>query len=348
MPAPITPVIMCGGAGSRLWPLSTAAKPKPFHTLHGERTLFQQTALRVADGPDLAFAAPVIVGGRAHAALLAGQLAEIGVEAGLLVLEPFGRSTAAVAAIAARLSDGPVLLLPADHAVADAAAFRAAVARGLGVPDRIVTLGITPESPETGFGYIQRGEVLAPGVHAIVRFAEKPSRPVAEAYVADGGYLWNAGVFLFAPAVMLAELAAHRPDVLAAVDEALAAAGRDGHTLALPDDAWAAVPPESIDIAVMERTALGAVAPCAPGWADIGAFDALWRLGSPDADGNVLRGDAVARETRGSLVWADGPIVAVLGLTDVCVVATRDAVVVLPRERAQEVRDLLAAVTRDE
>jgi mannose-1-phosphate guanylyltransferase/mannose-6-phosphate isomerase len=338
---------MCGGGGTRLWPLSTEARPKPFHALATAHTLFQDTVLRVAPDGALRFTPPIVVGGRAHLPLIQAQLAEIGVTPAAIALEPSGRGTAAVAVVAARLAGAlhpgaRMLLLPADHAVADPAAFRAAVARGLGLSEHIVVLGVEPTAPDTAYGYIQRGAPLGEGTHSVTRFVEKPSAARAEAYLAEGGYLWNAGVFLSTPEVLLSEMAAHRPDILAGADRALRAPA-DG-VVTLDEACFAEVPDVSFDVAVMEHTPRAAVAPCAPGWADLGAFDALWRQGPHDEGGNRLQGEAVALDTTGSLVWADGVAVAVLGVADLVVVATPAAVIVLPRERAQEVRTLSAAL----
>ena len=343
----IVPVIMSGGSGTRLWPLSTDARPKQFHALAGARTMLQETALRLAGSREMAFSAPVVICNRSHERLIETQMAEVGVTPLAIVLEPFGRNTAAVAVTAARmvqtLKPGALaLLLPADHVIADPEAFRAAIARGAATPERIVTFGIAPTGPETGYGYIQRAEPLAEGVFAVARFAEKPKRELAEAYLAEGGYDWNGGIFLFAPEVMLGEMAAHRSDIHAAAVEAVDAAGRDGVFVRFDDERFLAIPSESVDIAVMERTRLAAVAPCDIGWADVGSWSELWRLGGKDGQDNLVRGDAVALDTSGSLVWSDdGMEVGVVGLRDVVVVATQGAVIVLPRDRAQEVRTIV-------
>ena len=341
----IVPVIMSGGSGTRLWPLSTDARPKQFHALAGARTMLQETALRLSGGDDgIVFHPPVVICNRSHERLVEAQLAEAGVTPLAIVLEPFGRNTAAVAVTAARMAQtlkpgALALLLPADHVIADPNAFRAAIARGARTPGRIVTFGIAPTGPETGYGYIQRAEPLAEGVYAVARFAEKPKLELAQAYLAEGGYDWNGGIFLFSPEVMLAEMAAHRPDIHACAVEAVDAAGRDGAFVRFDDERFLAIPSESVDIAVMERTQLAAVTPCDVGWADVGSWSELWRLGGKDGQDNLVRGDAVALDTHGSLVWSDdGMEVGVVGLTDIVVVATAGAVVVLPKGRAQEVK----------
>ncbi|WP_254063066.1 mannose-1-phosphate guanylyltransferase [Caulobacter sp. S45] len=347
-PMRIVPVIMSGGSGTRLWPLSTDARPKQFHPLGGAATMIQATALRFSPESGLemglSFLPPIIICNRAHEALARDHLKAIGVEPLAVVLEPFGRNTAAVAAMAAKLVQelcpgALAVLLPADHVIADERAFRAAVACGVAASTRIVTFGITPTAPETGYGYIQSGAPICEGVFEVVRFAEKPARAIAEAYVAEGGYSWNGGIFLFAPEVMLSELEAHRPDILTAVTVALDAAEREDTTIRLTDATFAAVPSESVDVAVMEPTRLAAVAPCTAGWADIGSWSELWRLGDKDARGNVTPAHSVVLDSDDCMVWADiGVQVGVVGLRDVIVVAAGGAVVVLPKDRAQDVK----------
>jgi mannose-1-phosphate guanylyltransferase/mannose-6-phosphate isomerase len=345
----VVPVIMSGGSGTRLWPLSTPERPKQFHAFNSDASMIQETAARTwGEGP-VEFLPPLVVCADRHCDLVQDHMAEAGIAPSAVVLEPVPRNTAPVAVIAAKLAaemhpGALVLLVAADHVIADRDGFVAAVARSAETArDYIVTFGITPSRPETGYGYIQCGEPLAEGVFKVARFAEKPARAVAEAYLAEGGYSWNAGIFLFAPDTMLAEMANTRPDILEAALDALAASPRsDKGVIALDPVRFAACPSESIDYAVMEKTQVAAVAPGEFGWADIGSWSELWRLGPHDADGNRLRGDVLALDSRGSLVWSDGPTVAVLGLEDMVVVATGDAVVVAPKARAQEVKDLLA------
>lgn len=344
----VVPVIMSGGSGTRLWPLSTPERPKQFHAFNSEDSLIQETARRTSgDGP-VEFLPPLVICAGRHCELVSEHLRAAGVEPAAVVLEPVPRNTAAVAAIAAELvaeiAPGALaLLLPADHVIADRDGFVAAVARAAETArDYIVTFGVTPSGPETGYGYIQADAPIAEGVFRVARFVEKPKKEVAEAYLAEGGYSWNAGIFLFSPEVMAAEMAKTRPDILEAAADALAAsARREDGVIALDLGLFSACPAESIDYAVMEKTRLAAVAPGEFGWADVGSWSELWRLGPHDADGNRVRGDALVMDTRGSLVWSDGPTVAVLGLEDLVVVATGGAVVVAPKARAQEVKALL-------
>jgi mannose-1-phosphate guanylyltransferase/mannose-6-phosphate isomerase len=350
----IVPVIMSGGSGTRLWPLSTEETPKQFHALASHLTMIQETVLRFRDDPHTRFEAPIIICNARHHTLARKQLAEIGVIPSAIVLEPFGRNTAAVAVVAARmvkqLNPGAlVLLAPADHVIPQDDVFRAAIARGARFPDRIVTFGVQPTGPETGYGYIQAGTALDEGVFEVARFVEKPAREIAEDYLRQGGYAWNAGIFLFDPDVMLGEMATFRPDILAAVDAALGErvespeAGQ-GLAFTLPGALFARTPSESIDVAVMERTGKAAVAPFDAGWADLGAWNEIWRLAKRDGADNLVRGEAVTLDTTGSLVWAEGMVVATLGVQDLIVVATGGTVVILPKSRAQDVKRVVEAV----
>jgi mannose-1-phosphate guanylyltransferase/mannose-1-phosphate guanylyltransferase/mannose-6-phosphate isomerase len=356
--ASIVPVIMCGGSGSRLWPLSRIDHPKQFHALDGEDSLFQATVRRLSGSP---FARPIILVNQRHHDMTVGQLAEMGVEAGAVVVEPAIRSTgpalAAAALVAAtHFADALVLAVPADHIVRDPGKLLEAVAAAIPAASegRIVTFGIEPEGPETGYGYIARGAGIdgASGVFAVASFIEKPSREKAEQLIAAGGHYWNAGIFLFAPAVMLEELARHAPRVLEAARAALPLAAVGARRIELAADAYESAPNVSIDNAVMERSERVAVVPTAPGWCDVGAWSALWDIGGKDDGGNVVSGDAILRDTRDSYVHAQsGRLVALSGLDDVIVVDTKDAVLVTRRDRAQGVKEIVAelvAAGRDE
>jgi mannose-1-phosphate guanylyltransferase/mannose-6-phosphate isomerase len=351
MDAPvIVPVIMCGGAGTRLWPLSIKDAPKPFHAFNSDHSLFQDTVLRIAPGDDVAFAPPLIVCGEDHREIVERQLAALGVEPLAIVLEPCGRNTAPVAAVAAdivarRRPGALILLLAADHQIADAAGFRGAVARAAAVGfDHIVTFGVTPSGPETGYGYIQRGAPLTAGVDTVVRFVEKPAAATAQAYLDSGDYVWNAGIFLFSPALFLDELRANRPDIAEAALAAIPAG--DAAVMALDGALFSACPAESIDYAVMEHTKVAAVAACDIGWADVGSWSEVWRLGGQDEARNVSQGLVVTLDTSGSLIWSDGPVVATVGVEDLIVVAAGGAVLVLPKSRAQDVKAVVAALAQ--
>jgi len=340
----IIPAIMSGGAGTRLWPLSTAAAPKQFHALAGAQSLFVETLRRVCgETGAVSFTSPIALCNASHLALARAHLSQAGVTPAALVLEPCGRNTAAVAASAAAAAaeidpDALVLLLPADHVIADTAAFHAAVARAAPFArERIVTFGIAPDRPATGYGYIKRGAALGEGVFAIEAFKEKPDETTARSYLADGGYSWNAGIFLFHPQTLLEEFAASA----AIRDAALAAfraARRDGDEVHLDAALFAQVPAQPLDIAVMEKTARAAVVPCDIGWADIGSWDEIWRASARDAAGNATQGAVFAHDATDNLLYADGVKLCAAGVDNLIVIATRDAVIVLPRDRAQDVK----------
>lgn len=344
----ITPVLLSGGAGSRLWPLSRERYPKQLLSLCGEHTMIQDTALRVSDAA--AFAAPIVVCNQEHRFAIAEQLQQVGITPSHLVLEPFGRNTAPAAAVAARLAlandpDALLLLLPADHVIMDLAAFRKAVdaASVAARAGHLVTFGISPTAPETGYGYIQKGARLdgEGEVFRVERFTEKPKREVAEGYLAAGTHVWNSGMFLFAASAYLAELEMHAPEVLAGADAALNASTRDLDFLRLNPATFEQVPNLSIDYAVMEKTRHAAVVPADLGWTDVGAWSALWDIAAKDADGNVTLGDAVMVDTRNSYVRSEVGLTALVGVDDVIVVVTDDAVLVADRNKVQDVKTVV-------
>jgi mannose-1-phosphate guanylyltransferase/mannose-6-phosphate isomerase len=343
---------MSGGSGTRLWPLSTEERPKQFHALGSDLSMIQATALRVASHKTIDFLPPLVICSHRHSELVGEQFRALGVKPSGVILEPFGRNTASVAVVAAAWAikhapDALVLLLPADHVVLDSAAFGEAIEAGVAAAeDHIVTFGIEPEGPETGYGYIQRGERLYPGAFKVARFVEKPIASVAEAYVEDGGYSWNAGIFLYDPRLFLQEARRLAPEIARLASDALETGSSQGAFTQLNDAAFAACPSVPIDIAVMEKTDRAAVVPCSVGWADVGSWSELWRQGPHDAQKNLIHGDVLALGTEGSLIWSDGPKIAVLGLTDLIVIATRDHVMVLPKSRAQEVKGVVDAVHR--
>jgi mannose-1-phosphate guanylyltransferase len=317
----IRPVILSGGAGTRLWPLSRAGRPKQFLALAGEVSLLKATARRAA-----AWGAPIVVAAREQALAVRAEVPDA-----RLVLEPCARGTAAAVALAALAAgEGELLLvMPSDHHIEDEAAFRAAVATAepLARDGWLVTFGITPDRAETGYGYIRRGEALAEGAWRAARFAEKPDRATAQGWVADGGWDWNAGIFLFDREALLEALGRHAPEVLAAVKGDFADA-----------------PSASIDKALMEKAEKVAVVPAAMGWSDIGSWEALLALGPVDEDGNLLTGDVVAPDSRNCLVRSDGPVVVALGVDDLVIVATERAVLVVPRGETQRVREAIEAL----
>jgi mannose-1-phosphate guanylyltransferase/mannose-6-phosphate isomerase len=351
MPSAVVPVILCGGSGSRLWPMSRRLLPKQFLPLVGERTLFQDTALRTRGVPGAG--APIVVTNAEQRFLAADQLAEIGVEARALLLEPAGRNTApAVAAAAlhvAREDPAAVLLVqPSDHVIGDLAAFRAAVAEAVAAArdGHLVTFGMPPTEPASGYGYIEAGDALGGNTFRIRRFIEKPTVEKARALLAQGGFYWNSGMFVFQARRYLEELGRLNPAMLQAVRAALERATTDLAFLRLDKDAFGACPADSVDYAVMERTAAGAMVRAAMGWSDVGSWSALWEVGAKDGARNVARGDVELRDASGCYVHANGRHVSVLGAKDLVVVETDDAVLVAAKDRAQEVKEVVEQLDR--
>jgi len=349
----IVPVILSGGTGTRLWPMSRKLLPKQFLRLVSDRTLLQDTLLRLAGLAECG--APVLVANTEHRFLAADQLAEIGVVPRAMILEPVGRNTAPAIAAAAlavvrEQPEALLLVLPSDHLIRDVAAFHAAIAQARRAAEHglLVTFGIRPTAPSTGYGYIEAGGTLAgvPGASRIKRFVEKPDLETARRFVAGGGFYWNSGMFLFEAARVLEELAAQRKDMLDAVDKALAASVRDLDFLRLDQAAFSACASESIDYAVMEHTARGAMVPGAFGWSDVGSWSELWQVGDKDARGNVLLGDVATQDAKDCYVRADSRHVSLLGVEGLLVVETDDAILVAARERAQEVKGVVERLER--
>jgi len=340
---PITPVILSGGSGTRLWPVSRGERPKQFIALTDERTMFQLTLTRIAGLTGAT--PPVIVGNAAHLGLMHAQG-----EAGMtLILEPMARNTApaiALAAIALEEQNSAMLVMPSDHVIADIPAFHAAIerARPLVAQGWLVTFGIEPDAPETGFGYIALGEELADGVRKVARFVEKPDAARAAQMLADGGHVWNAGIFLFSARAYLDALAAHQPEMLAAARAAMAEAHRGEDVIQPAAEPFAACPSDSIDYAVMERADKVACAPVSMGWSDVGSWDALHALAAKDEAGNALHGPSYAIDATGCLIRSDGPNVTVVGASDLIVIATGDEILILPRGKSQDVRKAVAAL----
>ena len=353
MDRPVTPVLLSGGAGSRLWPLSREHHPKQLLALVDEHTLLQATARRLAAlGP---LRDPIVVCNEEHRFLVAEQLRGVGVAAGAIVLEPVGRSTAAAVAAAAREAlarsgegEEPLLLvLPADHVIADEARFAAALRDALreAAAGRLVTFGVAPTGPESGYGYIRAGAPTGAGAGARVvdRFVEKPSAGRAAAWIEAGGWYWNSGMFVFGAARYLRELGAHAAEVRAAAGAAHEKAVRDGGFLRLHAESFAAAPALSVDHAIMEHTSDAVVVPLDAGWSDVGSWTALAELAEGDAAGNVTRGDVLLEGgTRGTYVHGGGRLVAVVGVADCVIVDSADALLVAGRDAAQGVREVVA------
>ena len=339
----LQPVLLSGGSGTRLWPLSREAYPKQFLALAGDDTMVQATWRRVAP---LAGAAPIVVANEDHRFLVAEQLRQAGAPRAAILLEPAGRNTAPAIAAAAlqATADGadPLLLvLPSDHVVTDEAAFHAAVREAIpaAAGGALVTFGIVPGAPETGFGYIQAE--AGDGVRAVRRFVEKPDAATAARYLSEGGYYWNSGMFLFRASRYLAELGRHAPAMLAAVRAACDGAVRDGDFIRLDKAAFEACPADSIDYAVMEKTDRAMVLPVDIGWNDVGSWSALWEVSAQDGDGNAHHGDVIAVDSRNSYAWARR-LVALVGVDDLVVVETDDAVLVAHKDKVQQVKEVVA------
>ena len=356
-PIPVQPVIMAGGSGTRLWPLSRAGYPKQFLVLTtGNRSLFQQAVQRLQDlaADDIALAAPLTIGNEEHRFLVLDQLREAGGDLGTVVLEPSARNTAPAMTLAAlQAAEGgadPVLVVvAADHTMADLGAFTRAlqVAVRSAAGGAIVVLGITPDRPETGYGYIKSAEADA-GTARVEQFVEKPDLATAERYLADGHYTWNSGMFVVRASVWLAAMENFRPDIACATRAAWAARSTDLRFVRPGKAEFALVPSESVDYAVMERCPGSAfdirMVPLAAGWNDLGAWDAVWQVADKDADGNAALGDAMVHDSRNTLVHATSRLVGVVGVQDVMVIETPDAVLVADRARSQDVKKIVAAL----
>jgi mannose-1-phosphate guanylyltransferase len=338
----IIPVILSGGAGTRLWPLSRGARPKQMLDLTGGGSMLALTAGRVADAGR--FGAPMVVAAPAQADAIEADLPGLGT----LILEPAARNTAPAIALAAIEAgrDALILVLPSDHLIRDVAGFVEAVQRGADFARRgwLVTFGMRPERPETGYGYIARGEGLGDGVFAAAAFVEKPDAETAAAYVAGGRHDWNGGIFLMRSGDYLDALARHAPDIGRAAEAAMAAAAREGKRVRPEAAAFRASPGQSIDYAVMEKAERIALVPVSIGWSDIGSWDALHEVSERDAAGNAVAGDVVAIDAANCLIRSDGPLVAAIGVEDLVIVATADAVLVVPRAASQRVKEAVEAL----
>jgi mannose-1-phosphate guanylyltransferase/mannose-6-phosphate isomerase len=343
----LIPLILSGGSGTRLWPVSRKNLPKQFLALAGDGTLFQQTIARTRQLPEVT--SPIVVASEDHRFLAADQLLEVGVQDATILLEPLGRNTAPAIALGAlqaqqRDPDALLLVLPADHLIGDTAAFVEVVKQAMPLAEQgwLVTFGIRPDRPETGFGYIRRAETIGNEGYRVEQFVEKPDLATAESYLADGGYDWNSGMFLFKASRYLEELAEHAPAMLAAVREAHANASADLDFVRIDHDTFARVPDNSIDYAVMEKTRHAAVIPVSCVWSDIGSWSALWLTGDKDGEGNLREGDTLSIDSRNSLLRShDRHLLATVGIDDLIVVTTPDATLVAHRDAAQDVKKIV-------
>lgn len=353
--AQIIPVILSGGSGSRLWPVSRRLMPKQLLPLVGEQTMLQQTALRVRAGN--MFATPVVVCNAEHRFVIAGQLLAAGIEQRSIILEPEAKNTAPATVLAALLiaedhKDALMLVLPADHQISDQAAFLMVVecAAKAANQDRLVTFGIVPDGPRTGYGYIRRGAPLdgLQGAFRVESFIEKPDRDHARKYVEAGDYFWNSGMFLMLARVFLREAEAFIPSVVEACRRAVRDRQRDLDFERIDAKAFARAPAISIDYGVMEKSQRVVVVPADMGWSDVGSWASLWNIGDKNQDGNLLRGDVITRDVKNSLLRADGAAIAALGLEDILIVTTKDMVLVSSLDRSEDVKVLVEDINDTE
>jgi len=339
------PVVLAGGSGSRLWPKSRAALPKQFLALTSEQTMLQETLQRL-DGSSAAN--PIVICNDAHRFLVAEQLRQMGGDHGGIILEPVGRNTAPAIALAAlhamQTDDDPVLLvLAADHLIKDSAGFQAAVSKAneLAMDGNLVTFGIVPDQAHTGYGYIKGGEAIGVGMK-VDEFVEKPDLATAQQYVDSGNYFWNSGMFMFKASVYLAELKKHAPEMYSICEQAIASESKDLDFIRIDPDIFATCPDDSIDYAVMEKTALAAMVPLDAGWSDVGSWSSLWETAdTKDEKGNVIVGDAILEGVNNSYINAEERLIAVVGLDDVVVVETKDAVMVANKNKVQDIKNVV-------
>ena len=341
--AKITPVLLCGGVGSRLWPVSRQGRPKQYLNLIGETSMLQQTLTRI-EGVEQT--PPIIVCNEEHRFLVAEQVRQLGLTSPQIILEPEGKNTAhaiALAALAASDPDVNLLVLPADHYVGKPAALVDAIekASSASAQGKLVTFGLVPSRPETGYGYIKRGEALAADVSVLEQFVEKPDQRTAEGYIVSGDYVWNSGMFMFTAGRFLESLAEFQPDMAQVCESAMQRAERDMDFIRPDAEVFGTCPSDSIDYAVMEHTPEGAVVSLDCDWSDIGAWSALWEAGDQDAAGNVTQGDVVLNKTQNSYVRSQSRLVTTTGVKDLVVVETADAVMVADRHSVQDVKELV-------
>jgi mannose-1-phosphate guanylyltransferase/mannose-6-phosphate isomerase len=344
----IHPVILSGGSGSRLWPLSREHYPKPLLQLTSEKTLLQETACRLDDLADIGPA--VYVCNEEHRFLLAEQITDLGKTPATIILEPEGRNTAPALTLAALFlaeedPESMMVVMPADHVIRDGEAFVEAVAKGCprAGEGSLVTFGVVPDVAETGYGYIKRdGELAGGDAWKVARFVEKPDEPTAERYVAEGDYYWNSGIFLMRTDQWLREIGEHRPDILDNCRAAMLQGARDTDFYRVRRETFLDCPSDSIDYAVMEKTRHAVVVPISTGWSDVGAWSALWKVCPHDEAGNVVQGDVLISDTHNALLVAEHRCLATVGLDDVIVVETADAVLVASKDRAQDVKNIVA------
>lgn len=344
------PVIMAGGSGTRLWPLSRNNFPKQFLSLTGERTMLQETLLRLNG---LEHESPLFICNEEHRFIAAEQIRQLGVKDASILLEPVGRNTAPAIALAALRAvqqgtpDSVLLVLAADHVIENAAAFRQTIQQALPLAQdgKLVTFGIVATHPETGYGYIKRGQPLA-DAYSVAAFVEKPDRNTAQQYLDSGQYYWNSGMFMFKASRYLQELKQHRPDIYAACEQALTEQTADLDFIRINKAAFESCPSESIDYAVMEKTAEAVVIPLDAEWNDVGGFAALWQVKAKNEQGNVFHGDVLTTDTQNTYIHSDDKLIAAVGVEDLVIVSTKDAVLVAHKDKSQQVKDIVGQLNK--
>ncbi|EHY0935667.1 mannose-1-phosphate guanylyltransferase/mannose-6-phosphate isomerase [Vibrio cholerae] len=341
----LLPVIMAGGSGSRLWPLSRSLYPKQFISLASDKSMLQETTTRLSG---LEHQAPLLICNQDHRFIVAEQLRQQRIKHGGIVLEPVGRNTAPAIALAAlhatKHGDDPLLLvLAADHVIQNQAAFTEAVKNAVMPAEQgmLVTFGIVPTAPETGYGYIKQGEAVGETAYRVAQFVEKPNLTTAEQYLASGKYYWNSGMFLFKASRYLKELKAHRPDILHACELAMQGARGDLDFVRIEEASFTECPEDSIDYAVMEKTQDALVVPMDAGWSDVGSFSALWEVSPKDGQGNVMVGDVIAEQTHNSYIYAQNKLVSTVGVDNLVIIETKDAVLVANKNKVQDVKNVV-------
>ncbi len=342
----VLPVILSGGSGTRLWPYSRSLYPKQFLPLTSEQTMVQETIGRLLafDQGAIEIDSPLVICNEDHRFMVAEQLRLISVEPSGIILEPFGRNTAPAIALAALAQpDAVLLVLPADHVIKNISAFEQAVvtAEEQAQKNKLVTFGIVPTAPETGYGYIKAGVMLDKGVHSVDAFVEKPNKETAESYLKSKNYLWNSGMFMFKASRYLEELEKFNPDIVNACRKAMADTSSDLDFTRINAEAFAGCPDDSIDYAVMEKTKDAVIVPLDAGWSDVGSWSALWEVSDKDSDGNVLKGDVISKDTRDCYIQSDQKLIATIGVEHTIVVETDDAIMVAHKDRVQDVKAIV-------
>jgi len=339
------PVILSGGSGSRLWPLSRGQQPKQFLRLISDKTMVQETLLRLSGLAGLK--APIAVCNESHRFLMAEQLLAIAIKPAAIILEPTGKNTApavAMAALSAASGDDILLVLPADHVITDHDVFHKAVVEASALAEMgfLVTFGIVPSEPDTGYGYIRRDNMKQGIAFNVAAFVEKPDLDTAKQYLQSGEYFWNSGMFVFKASSFLQELEKFNPEILTVCRQALQAAEVDADFVRIDKDIFSTCPADSIDYAIMEKTDKAVVIPLDAGWSDVGSWSALWNIADKDAFGNAISGDVLTVDTRNSLIYAESKLVATIGVSGLVVVETKDAVMICSKDRLQDIKEIVA------